>query len=130
MRVQVREVGRTKDQRNIVGFACDAGVGSAVWRGRASPAVATNYHVEFAVNDEIVLGRTATPSGREAYSVSSRDRQTFLTGVVERIDEDGMAYFRLSQDCLIMIQSIGVRPGAWLTLTLAVESIEMYDYDL
>jgi hypothetical protein len=92
--------------------------------------VAGEYHVEFTVNDEIVLGRTVAPADRQAYSVSSRDGKTFLTGLVDAMDEDGMADFRLSHDCLVMIQSSGVRTGAWLTLTLAVESVEMYDCDV
>lgn len=133
MRIQVLEV-LDDDQRTVVRFACESGLGLAVWRGESSPQTGRKYDIEFTLKQDVALGQTAVVSARHTCALASRDGKTVLTGVMEGMNEDiaGLAYFRLSEDGLVMVETVGdgIKTGMWLTLTVPVESLEMYDYNL
>ena len=54
-----------------------------------------------------------------------------VNGFVESLDSDGMAYFRLADDCLVMIESeVGsISVGEWLVLRFDVKDVGIYTQD-
>jgi hypothetical protein len=61
------------------------------------------------------------------YSIALEDNSILMNGMIESVEEGGMAYFRLSQDCLIMIESgdSNVKSGDWVNLNIRHEDIEI-----
>jgi hypothetical protein len=52
-----------------------------------------------------------------------------IQGVVDAVDDDGIIYFRLSIDCLIMIEIESeddqIKKGDWLLLTIGSEDLQL-----
>lgn len=103
-----------------VRFRTAAGEGEAVWAGkRVTPIGGMVCTAEIDVDDVIEIGRTAAATEAGELSLSRQGDQVCMTGFVEDIDSDGMAFFRLAPDCLCMVQAHPGHggPGQWLKLT-------------
>lgn len=84
--------------------------------------------MELTVDDVILLGVTGWPSDDHTYRMQGgRDGTPLvLNGLVDAIDDDGMAYFRLGSDSLTMIDadSSEVESGTWLRLEFDPATVE------
>jgi hypothetical protein len=86
--------------------------------------------MELTVDDVILLGVNGWPSDDHTYRMQGgRDGTPLvLNGLVDAIDDDGMAYFRLGPDSLTMIDadSSEVMSGTWLRLEFDPATVEAY----
>lgn len=118
-------IGHASDGNLIVSFRCSAGVGAAKW------CVPTNNHLietfaELDITPTLQLGRNVELNPlEEMYSIDFSTAKTIIVGTVESIDEDGMAYLRLTEDCLIMAESVlgELTEGMRVKITLAHEEL-------
>ena len=105
MKVTITAV--SQDHRGItVFYRCSAGGSVARWNGDA-PVVGSQYDVEFEIEDVVRLGENASlvdPAVQAEVGVEG-DTASFV-GAAERIDDDGVIFFRLAPDCLMMVDSV------------------------
>jgi hypothetical protein len=86
--------------------------------------------MELTVDDVILLGVNGWPSDDHTYRMQGgRDGTPLvLNGLVDAMDDDGMAYFRLGPDSLTTIEAdpSEVAPGTWLRLEFDPATVEAH----
>jgi hypothetical protein len=104
MKITVEAVS-DQDEFYKVHFKCS--VGSSVvfadkyhWPHMASESA----YVDFDINTSLRIGINTQLINSSGYSICNTDSSVVLTGTIEQQDEDGLVYFRLAPDCLIMIE--------------------------
>lgn len=103
----------------LVRFHCAHGTAVATWCSSHSPRVGAEYDVEVDV-DATLDRHNSEFVAVEEFSIGESDSYTHLSGQLESIDVDWMAYFRLGPDTLVMIEMIpeAYEPGIWLKITI------------
>lgn len=89
----------------IVTFNSKVGTGRAVWRNNGAPRLIYEYDAEFDIDGPLEHFRVEFMPEEPEYSISIDGNSVILTGMIDSLDNDGMAYLRLSDDCLIMLES-------------------------
>jgi hypothetical protein len=127
MRVTIMEV-RTHCDRVEVAFQTSVGITSATWRGAKPPQTGVSLDAELDIDDTIEKGRSAHVADQAVFSLTQDDHRTVLIGYVESVDEDGMVYFRVAEDCLLMVEAaVGVvSEGEWLRLRFENARVQLY----
>ncbi|RBO83299.1 hypothetical protein [Marinomonas aquiplantarum] len=117
----------TVDGNVVVNFNSSVGNGVATWVGAKEPVKNYEYDVEIDIEKSIDQVKSSKNNNEGRYSMSIGDDSTIMNGEVEFVEEDGMAYIRLSQDCLIMIDSgdSKVKDGDWINLNIPCEDIKV-----
>lgn len=84
--------------------------------------------IEFEVDAPLQLGLNARLSSERTFALGETGNEIQMTGLVEGVDPDGLVYFRIGQDSLMMIEAPPglFSEGCWLELTFARESIRIY----
>lgn len=115
------------DSNAVVSFNSSVGDGVATWVGANGPVKNYEYDVEIDIEKSIGQVRGGGDKSESGYSMSINGNSTYISGEIESVDEDGMAYLRLSRDCLIMIDSgdSKVKGGDWVNLTIQCEDIKV-----
>jgi hypothetical protein len=128
MNVQIVEVGARASGAPgvIVKFASAAGVAWARWMGERPPQVGRDYSVELDVDGPVAAYAPEEVAARE-FAIDFVNEKTTLCGLLEVVQEEGMGFFRLGPDCLVLIDTDAEwgRAGLWLRLTLAPDELEM-----
>ena len=108
MRIQVTEVIPERSGVVTVGFQSVRGSARARWLGKNhAPVLGKSYDVELDV-DAVADASTNMPMvAKSDTGISFTDETVRLSVVIEDMDEDGMAYLRLSDDCLLMMEVVG-----------------------
>jgi len=104
-----------------VEFLCSAGGAIATWHGKSLPEKGKAYDSELDITETLALGTNCSKSDLRKFTlIRDDDSTTRVIGMVDSIDEDGMVYLRLADDCLIMIESsIGTfAESDWITLCI------------
>lgn len=85
--------------------------------------------IEFEIPTECV--DAATLVNERSFSLSHSNGINRFTGEIEAVDDD-IAYFRLSDSSLIMLdfQVAELREGQWIALEVPEESLEVFCYDV
>jgi hypothetical protein len=123
VRIVISEACSDASERVLVRFLDTAGTpGASRWGGRAAPQLGRGYDVEFNLGDSVVpCMRAALETSRFGiWECSGGEVQ--VTGNIESIDDDDVAYLRLSPDCLMLIDSdSGSQCGACVAFRIATE---------
>ncbi len=79
------------------------------------------------VDDSIESGRNATLTEAERCGLSVEGEMVAIRGYIDSLDEDGMIYFRLAPDCLLMIESDDeeLEEGSWLQLVFPTRDLKL-----
>ena len=125
MKIQVRSF----DADNcLVEFACAAEIATGYWDSdMAVPRPETAIHVELDIDDPLVLGENVESTDAREATIVTAGSTNVLVCCVESVDDDGMAYLRVSDNCLVMaecdISEIG--EGDWLSVKLAASDLRV-----
>ncbi len=108
MRIQVTKVRHDRSGALDVTFRCSAGGATARWLGRTHlPELGRLYDVELDVEATAVPGVNLQTAVETDQKLMSDNNFTSLRVKVEGQDADGMAYLRLADDCLFMMEATG-----------------------
>ena len=77
--------------------------------GRVSPGQELDVELDF--SDRLRKGQNAAAASDGEFRVRQQGEQAVLEGMVESLDDDGLLYLRLGDDCLVMVDST---PGEFL----------------
>ena len=126
MRIEIKEI--LDSEKKIVNFESQIGVGIGLWKSSIAPVKNAIYSIEFNINDFLILGENAFEELRGNYSISISNNNMILEGIIEDIDEDGMAYYRLGTDCIIMLESDkeNLYNGMWLKIIIDILDVEIW----
>lgn len=113
----------------IVEFSTSFGVGIGTWYNNEVKE-GLQYGIEFDILPKLKFGNNAKIVSENTYSVKHDGKVNELRGVVDGVDEDGLIYFRLGIDCLIMVESAEetIKEGDWLSLTVNTEDLIITPY--
>lgn len=95
---------RKSDGEVLVLFECQAGRGVGKWSKGIDPQNGDVYDVELDIDKTITDLFLEKISELPIRSLMVKGDYLFISGLVEDVDGDGMAYFRISSDCLLMIE--------------------------
>jgi hypothetical protein len=111
-------------KNNLIEFSTSKGIGIGTWNNN-EVAGGREYSVEFDINQKLEIGKNAKVISDKIYSIRHHDGVNEIQGMVDRVDEDGLIYFRLRLDCLIMIETEKkeFKEGDWLSLTIGLEDL-------
>jgi len=101
MKISVQSVDKLDPL--LVNFESSIGNGSGRWASSIPPEPGTVYDVEFDIDS--CLSQIVAKQASDELGIRQDGSEVVLAGKVDSIDEDGMAYIRLSKDCLIMIEA-------------------------
>jgi hypothetical protein len=106
----------------LVSFLSDFGSAVAYWEGE-KPTIKGNYQVEVNISKKLVWRKDVlfddTNSGDSIYI---RDDNTFISGCIDSLDEDGYTILRLG-DNIIPFFAIGKAFPIGTRITMAVEKL-------
>ena len=108
----------------MVEFSSRKGNGIGTWN-YAEVEEGREYSIEFDVNPILKIGDNVTRISDKSFSIRHDNNLNKIQGVVAGVDEDGIIYFRLSEDCLFMIECEGeqLNEGDWLNITIGPETL-------
>ncbi len=108
-------------------FTSSLGAGVSIWANKEVPTKNHQYDVEFDIDRSIDEVRDMSVSNVGEYYFKREKNSLITNGRIESIEDDGMAFYRLSQDCLIMIETSNsiVKKGDWVSLKLQYTDIKM-----
>ena len=102
----------------IVVFKSDIGSGKGIWKSRyGAPRIGAAYTVELDVSKPFELVPARSRAGVELV-----DERILLTGLIEAVDEDEVAWLRIAPDCLMLIGKSEHRFTSGETVTLRLET--------
>ncbi len=115
------------DSHCVARFQCRTGTGLARWAGREPPAVGRPISAELDCHAVISFGANASFGKSGALGVAELGGGLLsIQAYVEGQDDDGMTYLRLSEDCIIMVESLETGlEGAWLHFVVAADQITL-----
>lgn len=117
-----------KENSSLVYFSSIAGQGVAMWKGKDLPVVNNIYSVEVEINkmlEELNFKEYDLLAKKIFFDANDK---VVLSIQVEDVDDDGVCYFRLSSDCLVIVDSKKRKniKGKFLNISLFPEDIELY----
>lgn len=110
----------------FVRFIGSSGTGVGVWKSNSIPTVGKEYSVELDIEksmEELEFERVQN----SAIGITEIGEKVKITGIVDGVDPDGMCYLRVSNDCLIMIdtEEIKISNSEIITIFVPVGEIEI-----
>jgi hypothetical protein len=127
MRIQVVSISQEADGHLSVTFDSAAGRARAKWVSKShKPEVGKAYDVEMDA-DTTADRQTNTSDGRQdRRGIRIENDRVMLDANIEAIDDDGLAYLRLADDCLLMIETSGdFSAGEVLCVTLPFHAVSV-----
>jgi len=108
-------------------FSCENGDAICIWKSKAEPTLETTYDVELDINGSISDLQIPNPEVGEYFIHAKLDYST-INGRLESVESDGMGFLRLSDDCLIMIETGSARlsEGQWIKLEIHYSKLVIY----
>jgi hypothetical protein len=125
MRVHITDIFAAH-QQPAVRFSSAIGVSIACWKSDRDPVLNATPQIEFDIDAPLQKGQNAVSADKAVYAVDHHgNHAVVLCGMVDAVDDDGMVYFRLAEDCIVMIEA---RPGQvvvgeWLRLHYDLEHV-------
>lgn len=131
MRITITDI-KTSNGNTVVCFCTSLGNGVATWSNVEAPSKAYQYDVEIDIEKSIDQLRLDGSDGDREYQLMVEGSSLIMNGTIESIEDDGMAYYRLSHDCIIMIESgnSNVKEGDWVKLKLECSDVEITAQDI
>ena len=126
MEITVRSIDRIQS-KTILGFTCSYGEGHAISSSNAcDDLIGTTVSCELDINTKITVGKNAEYISNSVGRITRINNGLELIFKIESQDEDGMTFCRVSDDCLLMIESDNNKPlkvGDFLHLTVNLEDV-------
>jgi hypothetical protein len=125
MRIQIIEASPHADGSWHVGFESSAGRARGKWVARDhAPQIGKFYTVELDVDVVADKKSNVCVERQEPHTLSARDDTALIEATAEAVDEDGLAFLRLSDDCLLMVEtSGGITPGDVVRIAVPTRSL-------
>lgn len=125
MKILVKKVD-TSTEDIIINFTSEYGDAEAFWGTRPIPKTNAEYDVEFDITDELVWGKDVKSSNYKKFSITMKQDDIYITGIIEKVYKDGMADFRLGKN-LIQIELLGKNAPIGVYVTIKTSSLELYE---
>jgi hypothetical protein len=82
--------------------------------------VGKSYDAEIDIEYPLLLGENVWTTDERSYRLATAEATNTLVGEVDSLDDDGLVYFRLGVDALLMIEIVPVpQRGDWLRIEVA-----------
>lgn len=126
MKITITDI-KKPDDNTVVYFSSTLGYGMATWMNSEAPSKTHQYDVEIDIRKSIDQVQLVGSDDDHEYRLILEGSSVIMNGTIELIEDDGMAYYRLSQDCIIMIESgkANVKEGDWVKLKLKCSDVEI-----
>ena len=112
-----------------VAFACNAGIGKAVLKSAPNPGIiGKELGAELDIDVPLELGKTCKYDTALQKQITVENDMVRLLVVVEAQDDDGLAYCRLSDDCLMMIdvhEGMRLNVGSMVNITVPFRAVRL-----
>jgi hypothetical protein len=127
MKISVNKIIET-DESVQISFVSKIGEGLANWKNKQMPKLGLTYDIEFNIEQFVEKQVNAFSSTEKEPFLKLIENTLYLNGFIDSIDDDGVAYFRLASDCLIMIEVNleNIKQGEWLVVKCNPETLEVY----
>lgn len=125
MKIKVKKVDSSTEDI-IINFTSEYGDAEAFWGTRPLPKANIEYDVEFDITDELVWGKDVKPSNDKKFSITMKQDDLYITGVLEKVYKSGLADFRLGKN-LIQIELLGKNAPTGAYVTIKTTSLELYE---
>ncbi|MGZ0077867.1 hypothetical protein [Methylomonas sp. YC3] len=132
MKITITDIKKS-DGNTVIFFCSSLGNGMATWASSEAPSKTYQYDVEIDIEksiDQVRLGGSDHDHDHDhEYRLMLEGSSVIMNGTIESIEDDGMACYRLSQDCIIMIESgkSDLKKGDWVKLKLKCSDVEITD---
>lgn len=82
--------------------------------------------IELSIDTPLQLGVNAEATDLRHASITNEGAQIVLVGLVEQVDEDGVAFLRL-MDALVLIETVGdVQAGLWVAWSVHEDTLHAW----
>lgn len=128
MKIKVTDISDI-GENILIRFTCEVGTGFCCWKSKGKPKIDHDYDAEFNIEEALEKGVNVFTAVENEFFIKYEHSILALNGVIDSVDDDGLVYFRLAKDCIIMIESIlgdNIRAGEWLFLKCGVKNVEAY----
>lgn len=124
MEIEIKNI--ENQDKKVVTFCTAIGCGKGIWKDDQIPSIYNSYNVELTINSS----KCYYISEKEIFSISAIQNIILFCGVVENIDNKGVAILRLQKDCIVQLQlqPYSIKVGMWLTIEVSANNVELYPY--
>ena len=133
MRITVNRIQNDENGKRIVFFSSQAGDGIGEWKDtKYQLRTGDSYDIEFTISEQLRIDVNLRRSQHREYIIRAVSGSIEFAGVVESVDEDGVFYFRLGRDCLVLLGPVlngNVASGDWIEVMVPIKAVEIYPYD-
>ena len=128
MNVKILEIIGSKELGVVVRFSCSAGIGLGCWKQVAElPVPGDCFSAELDVDELLAFPANLAwlQDGPSELRIALDEEHLTMRGRIESIDEDGMVYLRLADDCLVMIESSldDIANEGWCEFTTRIANV-------
>ena len=122
MKIRIEQLGDTDAaERTILVRGVAGAIGGVIERSGLS--IGKSYDAELNLECPLLMNENVWTTDERAYRAAYENEHNTLVGWVDGVDDDGLVYFRLGIDALLMVEIEPVpRVGEWLRLV--VPSVE------
>ena len=112
---------------NIVEFSTKYGSGIGLCENVEGLEETKVYSAEIDIHSRINLNHNAAIVSDRRYFIKHHQDENEIQGLVEQIDEDGLIYLRVGDDCIIMIEndSNQISKGEYLLIKVKLTDLEI-----
>ena len=110
---------------DYVTFSSPAGNGTARWSSCSGPPSPREYSVELDINIDITPSHVIPRLESDSPRLSLAGGSTRVVGIVEQLDDDGVAYLRLHESCITMVDCAAPYPPPGTVLCLKAAQDEL-----
>ena len=109
-----------KEQQGSVRFSSAIGEAWGCWKGNTVPSVGDDVDVEFDFESALTEGVNAVLVQDAGFGIREEGTAIAISGVIDGVDQDGMLYFRLAPDALVLVEQEPqwLKEGSWVLVRL------------
>jgi hypothetical protein len=128
MEITIQQSRPTVEGEYAITFSSPLGDAFGNWLG-TPPIPGETYRVELSVEAPLVWGSDIEASPKEDYSLSSTGEKVILHALLENLEEDGLAFLRISNN-LLMVSTLGSPPPVGTFVEAHIQNLTLVDINI
>ena len=128
MEITIQQSKPAAEGEYAITFSSPLGDAFGNWPG-TPPTPGETYRVELSVAAPLVWGSDIKASANKSYSLSSTGEKVILHALLESLEDDGLAFLRISNS-LLMVDTVGSPPPVGTFVEAHIQTLTLVDINL
>ncbi|MDF2671674.1 MAG: hypothetical protein K0R67_3980 [Paenibacillus sp.] len=127
MKIVITDIQKDHDTISVL-YTSEYGSGRAIWMS-IEPDIRKEYFVEIDIPEIVQWGLEITLSEQKLYSLKTTGDVTWINGLLESVEEDGVITMRLGQS-ILLVESTGEPLSCGKFVELKANKMLLFDSNI